>query len=300
VRPVRPAPPPPDSLPELVGAGIVSTDDDEFAGALSPDGEWLYYNKTVPPHYLYVLYRAHWVQGAWTDPRVLPFSGRYRDTDPTLSPDGKFLLFASDRPVHGVDQHRFTIWRSTLGPAGWSEPEYLDGPVNSEGSQVFASMAANGTIYFTSNRKTGYYDIFRSRLEGGVYQPAEDLGPALNGEGIASYEAYVAPDESYLLIGSFGRPGGRGNSDLFISFHQTDGSWGAPVNLGPTINTSAREYSPRLSPDGQWLYFTSERRTPLPAAVTYDTLVSLLRGRMNGLGNIYRIPMRYVLERTRR
>jgi hypothetical protein len=37
------------------------------------------------------------------------------------------------------------------------------------------------------------------------------------------------------------------------------GSWQAPVNLGPTVNTSAEEGVPRISPDGQVLYFYSNR-----------------------------------------
>ena len=96
--------------------------------------------------------------------------------------------------------------------------------MNSDGSQVFASMANNGNIYFTSDRNTGRFDIYRSRSVNGKYQPAEDLGPNINGDGIFSLEALIAPDESYLLIGSFGRQPSLGNSDLFISYNRS-GAW---------------------------------------------------------------------------
>jgi len=33
--------------------------------------------------------------------------------------------------------------------------------------------------------------------------------------------------------------------------------WGAPVNLGPQINTPAEDFCPSLTPDGSALYFTS-------------------------------------------
>lgn len=286
--------------PELVGEGTVSTDLDEFGGAITPDGKTIYFDITVPPHYLYVMCESHWINGRWSTPEVLPFSGQYRDSDPVLTPDGKTLLFASDRPLKGSDTKRFLIWAADKISKGWSEPYPLEGAVNSSGSQVFASMALNGNLYFTSSRKSGYYEIFRSRKINGKYEDAEYL-TALNGPNINSLEALIAPDESYILIGSFGRPGGAGNSDLFISYN-VDGSWTKPVGLGPLIDTPAREYSPRISPDGKWLYFSSERLTASDRTKTKFThveFVSMSHSLYNGLGNIYRIPMEYVLATTR-
>ena len=42
-------------MPEMIGEGVISTPDDEFGGDLAPDGKTLYFDKTVPAHYLYVL-----------------------------------------------------------------------------------------------------------------------------------------------------------------------------------------------------------------------------------------------------
>jgi Tol biopolymer transport system component len=111
----------------------------------------------------------------------------------------------------------------------------------------------------------------------------------------------VAPDESYLLIGSFGRQPGYGNSDLFISFNE-GGSWSVPKNLGPAINTPAREYSPRVTADGKWLIFTSERGMQSESRekpFSYLEFSERARSIFDGLGNIYRIPMDYVLRSTR-
>jgi Tol biopolymer transport system component len=243
---------------------------------------------------------SRWKNGHWGKPRVLPFSGRYRDTDPVLTPDGKTLLFASDRPLNGVDTKRFLIWSADKTSHGWTEPKALTGPVNAEGSQVFASMSKNGNLYFTSSRGSGYYSIFRSRLVDGKYQDAEDL-VNLNGKNISSLEALIAPDESYILIGSFGRPGGAGNSDLFISYNE-NGTWTKPVGLGPLIDTPSREYSPRLSSDGKWLYFSSERvkdSTRTNPHFTHAAFKEMSRGLYNGLGNIYRVPMEYVFSQTK-
>jgi hypothetical protein len=291
----------------MIGEGIISTPDDELGANLTADSQTLYFEKSAAPHYLYILYESHRVAGKWSTPTVLPFSGLYRDTDPVLSPDGQTLLFASDRPVHGKDEHHFYIWAAKKTANGWSKPELLSGPINDGYNQVFASMASNGNLYFASSRKSGHYDIFRSRLVDGNYQPAEEFGPDFNGPTIDSFEAFIAPDESFLLIGSFGREGSYGSSDLYIAYNQ-GGTWTKPVNLGPRINSRARDYSPRISGDGKWLLFTSERTTP-PSELatapvrtnpyTYKEFTTESRGILNGLGNLYRIPLDYVLRTTK-
>jgi Tol biopolymer transport system component len=283
--------------PEMIGEGTISTDGDELGGGVTPDGKTLIFEKSAAPHYLYIMCESHLMDGKWSKPEILPFSGQYRDTDPVLAPDGESILFASDRPVGGKDLHRWSIWRAQRNARGWKEPELVRGAVNSEGSQVFASIAANGNIYFASSRKTGDYDVFRAKLIDGEYKEAEDLGANFNGPGIDTFEATIAPDESYLLLGSFGRPGGFGSSDLWVSFRDGE-TWSKPVNLGPKINGRARDYSPRISADGKWLYFTSEKGFLDQAReqpYSYQLLTDGLKTVGNGMGNLYRVPLEPVL-----
>jgi hypothetical protein len=44
-------------------------------------------------------------------------------------------------------------------------------------------------------------------------------------------------------------------TDIGISYRQPDGSWSAPVRLGPAVNTEAFERFPSLSRDGKFLFF---------------------------------------------
>ncbi|MBV9887462.1 MAG: PD40 domain-containing protein [Acidobacteria bacterium] len=291
------------SEPEIVGEGVISTDEDEFGGGVTPDGKTLIFCRSAAPHYLYVMGESHLVDGKWSNPEMLPFSGQYRDTDPVIAPDGKSILFASDRPVDGKDPHRWSIWRAArLSETKWGEPELVSGAVNSEGSQVFASIASNGNMYFATSRKTGNYDVFRSKRVDGKYLEAEDLGQNINGPNVNTFEALIAPDESYLLLGSFGRTGGLGSSDLWVSFPER-GAWGEPINLGPKINGKARDYSPRVSADGQWLYFTSEKGfldNQGEQPFSFDEFSKNLASVTNGLGNLYRVPLQPVLEAARK
>lgn len=52
-------------------------------------------------------------------------------------------------------------------------------------------------------------------------------------------------------------PGGQGATDIWYCEKQPDGKWGAPVNCGPSINTSEEEEFPTMAPDGT-LYFSSK------------------------------------------
>jgi len=51
-------------------------------------------------------------------------------------------------------------------------------------------------------------------------------------------------------------PGGYGDTDLYV-VAVNDGHYGAPKNLGPTINSKYKEYTPYV--DGNIIYFSSKR-----------------------------------------
>ncbi len=280
---------------EMVGEGVISTSQDEF-GAM-PDSDWnvMYFNRSIPAHYHYVMYVSYKKNGNWSTPEVLPFSGQYRDSDPVISVDGKTLYFVSDRPAKGLEANRFHAWAADRTAKGWINLHALEGTVNEKGNTEFISFAANGNMYFTSDRNGASFDVYRCRLVDGKYQAAENLGPAIN-DGRYTIEAFVAPDESYLLLGSFAQDS-LGNADIYVSYNQ-QGTWSKPVNLGPPINTRARDYSPRISPDGKFLLFSSERGFPTDKRdqpVTYEEFQRQVRGTMNGLGNIYRVPIEQVV-----
>lgn len=81
--------------------------------------------------------------------------------------------------------------------------------------------------------KTGSYDVFcaKSVRENTEHKEAEDLGPAINGEGIATFADTIAPDQNYLLLGSFTQQPGMA-ADTLVSFY-AGGVWGKPINLDP-------------------------------------------------------------------
>src|SRR2546425_827525 len=69
----------------------------------------------------------------------------------------------------------------------------------------------------------------------------------------------IARDGLELFLAS-NRPGGLGDWDLWVSRRATTlDPWGAPVNVGGSVNTPYFEAAPGLSPDGAMLFFRSTR-----------------------------------------
>ena len=295
------APPPPVSEPKLWGEGVISTRDDEFGAQIvagGPEGDTVFFDKTVPRSQLYTILVSHRAGGSWSPPEVAPFSGTWRDSDPVLSGDGRRIFFVSDRPRDGKPVQDFDIWYVERIASGWSEARHLDGPPNSQGSEYFASTTRDGTLYFSSNRpgSLGGIDVWRSRLVDGHYSEPENLGGVINGPGWTNIEALVAPDESFLLIGAFGRGADPGDSGLYVSYRK-DGVWQPVQSLRAGVNSPARDYSPRFSPDGRSLFFASERGLPTQprTRMTHRELVDAMHSTLNGLGNIYEVDLKAAL-----
>lgn len=280
------------SAPRRIGDGIISTPADEFGGAVTPDGKTIYFNRSVTRSYLYVICVSHLRRGRWSRPEVAPFSGTWRDSDPVLSPDGRRLYFASDRPWPGQKQPNFDIWVVDLDGPQPDVPRHIDGAVNSEQNEYFASEAADGTLYVASDRQggIGQADVYRVKRVGDAYPAAQNLGEPVNAKNTATLDVLIAPDQSFLIMGTFGRS--AGDSDLFLARNH-DGVWSPPEPID-AVNTPAREYSPRFSHDERSLIFTSERgieTQPRGRAVTYDELLAGASSIESGLGNIYSIPL---------
>ena len=282
--------------PQLFGEGVLSTQDDEFGGQFSPDGQTFWYSKSVPRFHLDTIFVSTFRSGHWRSPEIADFSGIWHDYDPTLSADGKRLFFISDRPRDDGKPHpNYDIWYLDRSANDWSAPKNAGAPLNGEWSSHFAISTRNGNLYFTSDHpgSKGYLDVWMSRFVDGRYQEPSNLGDAINNANWANFEVYVDPEESYMIVSAYGHEDGLGDCDLYVSYRH-DGTWQPLQNLGPGVNSAARDYSARVSPDGKYLFFTSERGVPTDARTqpwTYREFITAVRSIRNGLGNVYQIDL---------
>lgn len=185
--------------------------------------------------------------------------------------------------------------------AAWSKPYNLGSPVNSADEEFFPSVTRDGTIYFTRNKKGSRLSyIYRSRFQDGKYQEPEKLGPEINSSR-SQYNAYIAPDESYIIVPTVGREDSYGGTDYYISFRNADDSWMGPVNMGDKINTKrGTEYSPYVSPDGKYFFFMAVRsiddKVSMTENLTYKKLLEYHNSPQHGSSDIYWVNASFIKD----
>jgi outer membrane protein OmpA-like peptidoglycan-associated protein/tetratricopeptide (TPR) repeat protein len=174
----------------------------EGAIAISPDGKYLLYTICVEGYdYIYGacdIFIAEYKNGEWQKGINIgpPINTQNKETQPSISFDGKTLYFSSKRPggYGGLD-----IWKSIKQEDGsWGEPINLGPNINTKLSEEAPFIHPdNKTLYFSTKGGIGMGegDIFMSRLgEDGVWGKGINLGYPINTE----------DSEFSLFVSSFG------------------------------------------------------------------------------------------------
>lgn len=130
--------------------------------------------------------------------------------------------------------------------------------INSEYRDYFPAFTGDGqTIIFTRNID-GNEDFYTSTLKAGEWQKAKSLSSNINTPNYNEGAQSISPDGRYLFFTGCNRPDGAGRCDIYVCRREgTD--WSKPINLGAAINTAEWESQPSISPDGNTLYFLSNR-----------------------------------------
>lgn len=280
------------SKPTVFAPSIISNGHQQRDLAISPDGREVFYTLVSPGSKHSTLVHLFKLEdNSWSTPQIPAFSGKYRDLEPAFSPDGRYLYFASNRPLEGNASKDMDIWRVARKQDGYGVAENLGTEINSEGDEFFPSLAANGNLYFTASRADaiGSEDIYVSEWDGQNYSTPVPLDTGVNSPGF-EFNAFIAPDESYLIFGGYQRSDGLGGADLYLSLRLDNGRWSQAVNLGPEINSVGLDYCPFVY-DGN-LFFTSQHsefeRVP-DSAYTLEKYLQLLTSPKSGNTSIYRV-----------
>ena len=162
-----------------------------------------------------------------------------------------------------------------------SQVEKFSGKINTKYHESTPVFTKDGkTVYFTRNNYyKGKYKkdekginklkIFRATLGENGWENIEEL--PFNSDLYSVAHPALSVDEKKLYFAS-DMPGTLGQSDLFVVDIHEDGTFGTPENLGPKINTEARENFPFISYDNE-LYFSSEGHVGLGGLDIFVTRV---------------------------
>jgi outer membrane protein OmpA-like peptidoglycan-associated protein/tetratricopeptide (TPR) repeat protein len=174
---------------------------------------------------------------------------------PSLTFDGKTLVFT--RRLNGTNEDLFSS--SANGKSAWSNATPLAGDLNTRMNEGASTISQDGQwLIFTGcnfPNSQGSCDLFLSVLGPQGWSAPQNLGNDINSEFWESAPS-LSPDKQELYFASR-RLEGFGGSDLFVARRLSNGRFGPPQNLGPTINTAADESTPFMHADNETLYFTS-------------------------------------------
>lgn len=287
--------------PKIFAEGVISTGDYDSHPEFSITGDTLYFVKSGPDVSKWTICVSYFKNKKWTEPEVASFSGQYMDADPFITKDGKTLYYSSNRPVkEGDTKEDQDIWKVIKTPKGWSDPIWVDGPINSNKSEYYPTLTEKGTMYFGSRREGGKggADIYKSELVDGKYQAPVNLGDAINKSG-SEYEPFISPDEKYLIF-LVAQPDDLVNADLYISYNQ-NGSWTSAEKLPTPFNSEVTEFSPKVTRDGKYFFFASARNIHPSVTNKKETMADVqkrIHSAGNGLCDIYQVDFKALKIKT--
>jgi len=295
----------PGLSPELFAPGIISNGLANRDVAISPDGKEMYFTMHTTRFEYAIIVHSKLVNGSWTKPEIVPFAtdSRYKYLEPAFSYDGKKLFFVSNQPKDDSSEAGAEdIWVVERNKDGWGEPYNLGAPVNFEGGDFFPSLTKGGTLYFTRNELEGRIsNIYRSRLVGGKYSKPEKLPQQINC-GTNRFNAYVSPDESFVVVPAVGVDEGPRRVQYYIVFRNEDDTWQEPLALSSEINTAkGTGWSFYISPDKKYIFYMASKPFPKekhPENLSLDFLHKFSKMPQNGNSDIYWIDAK-ILENLR-
>lgn len=149
-------------------------------------------------------------------------------------------------------------------------------PILDPAHESMNCLSADGLeMYIGSDRSGGRggWDLWvlRRASVDEDWGPPQNIGPAVNGPNDDAMPS-VSSDGLTLCFNS-NRPGGYGRHDIWMATRVTkDDFWGAPVNLGPKVNSSSTDADPWISSDGLKLYYNSYREGGYGSGDIYVTI----------------------------
>ena len=160
------------------------------------------------------IYKSELNNSEWQNPVELPFnSDSYSVAHPALSPDGKWLYFASDMPGSKGQSDVFRVSIKSNGTYG--VPENLGSEINTPGKETFPFISDNNELFFASDGHPGLggLDIFMSKINTDGTYKCQNIGEPVNSpDDDFAYYIDVKTNRGFL---SSNRKGGKGFDDIY-------------------------------------------------------------------------------------
>lgn len=236
----------PGQVPELFAPGVISLNGRfESAVSFSPDLDEIYFSAYSEGENTSIYYSK--LEGnEWSPIKRVNFTNGEKKTEmhPFVSPNGKRIYFTA-LDTSFTDEN---IWYVNRTANSWGDAIRLDSPINN-GVVFSPNQAKNGDLFYTELSGSGIKTNYAPN-KNGKYPEAQEV------EIEVGHHAFTSPSQDYLLVtGQNEEDANRKDNDLYVYFKRQDGTWTKPINLGSVINSDLDEISPRITPDGKYLFF---------------------------------------------
>ncbi len=291
----------PGLTPELFAPRIISTCYKDLCISFTPDAKEVFFTLGGFPQS--VILNSKEINGRWSNPEVVSFSGKY-SSESILNHDGSRMYLGSGTPatIEGKPASTYNIWVTTNENGIWTTPVKMPFPINSDDySSVYPTTSRNENLYFCSAKienGLGGGDIWMSENKDGEYFTLTNPGKNINSTSW-DIDPFISPNESYIIFSS-NRDGGYGSFDLYISFKDETNSWREAVNLGEEINSSSHDIHPYVTSDEKYLFFCSTRQIKgkgySEEPITLDEKLDALKQPGNGWEDIYWVSTKALFD----
>ena len=262
---------------DVVNIETVNSKKGDYFPVISIDGKTMYFTVSDGKKGGEDIYYSQLIASTWIVPKNLgsPFNTKENDAINSVSADGNTLvLFGSYKGFIGGGDNFY----AEKTAKGWGDIKVFPKPINSQYWDCDGFLTADGKAFlFTSDRKgsvgefvkggqfyhgeyEGNTDIWVSfKTESGWDKPV-NLGNIINTP-FAERSPFLHPDGKTLYFSSDGHYG-LGSLDVFKSVRLSDTSWtewSEPVNLGKEVNTAGYDVAYKITTDGEYAFFSSDR-----------------------------------------
>ena len=257
----------------------MSTDEDEYLGTISPDGDYMFYTRRkliTTQQYgskkteIKEVFTVSSIQpdgsfSVGTPMPSPPFNMTKNEGSPTITLDNKYMVFTRCEDVTRGDLSTYyncDLYFSEYKDGKWSNIQNLGRTINRDDTwESQACISADGkTLFFVSDRQGGFggYDIYYSQRDAnGNWKKAENIGKAINTENDEK-TPFLHSDNKTLYYSSKGFTG-LGGYDIYVSRLNEKGAWSKPFNIGHPINSEDDDLGLFVNTFGNKAYFATNR-----------------------------------------
>jgi outer membrane protein OmpA-like peptidoglycan-associated protein len=185
---------------------------------------------------------------------------KFTEYNPVVSADESTMAYTAYRPNTGKtrtgDKFIEEIYIAYNVNGSWSEPKVI--PIAHDYNVGTAGISPDGQkmlIFMGGSLDPG--SLYQITKAGETWSKPSLITPSLNSPKFLESTASITPDGKTIYFAS-DRVGGQGGLDIYKTTLLANGTWSAPQNLGPQVNSKANEDAPFIHPDQKTLFFTSD------------------------------------------